>query len=107
MYKRVRNTNAWIEREGSIVRLLSYETLVCEVHKESKHIILSPAAKCSRTTIRHMSEFLREFGVSYFDAKAVLVDPSHKPVYAYDGYTISVSYDPRFKLRETKQFCMI
>lgn len=25
MYKRVRNTNAWIERDGSVVRLMSYD----------------------------------------------------------------------------------
>ncbi len=26
MYKRVRNTNAWIERDGGVVRLMSYDT---------------------------------------------------------------------------------
>lgn len=26
MFKRVRNTNAWIEHEGSTVRLMSYNT---------------------------------------------------------------------------------
>ena len=101
MYKRVRNTNAWIERDGSVVSLISYETLVCEIDTDSRHVLLSPAARCSRTTIRHLSEFLREFGISYYAAKAVLVDPSHETVSAYNGYKISVSMEPRFKFRPT------
>lgn len=101
MYKRVRNTNAWIERYGNTVRLKSYDTLVCEVHTDSRTVLLSPAARCSRTTIRHLSEFLSEFGISYYAAKNVLVDPSHEPVTAYDGYTIYLSEDPRFKFSAT------
>lgn len=107
MYKRVRNTNSWIEREGSVVRLMSYETLVCEIDTDSRTVMLSPAARCSRTTIRHLSTFLREFGVSYFDAKAVLVDQDHKPVLTEGGFNIFVSYDPRFKFRETGPYCLI
>jgi hypothetical protein len=104
MYKRVRNTNAWIEREGRVVRLMSYDTLVCEVHTDSRTVLLSPAARCSRTTIRHLSSFLNELGVSYYAAKNVLVDPSHEPVTAYDGYTIYVSDDPRFRFRPTSSY---
>lgn len=107
MYKRVRNTNAWIEREDGVVRLMSYDTLVCEVHTDTRTIVLSPAARCSRTTIKHLSEFLREFGVSYYAAKDVLLDPSHEPVTAYDGFTIYVSDEPRFRFRATSPFCMI
>ena len=107
MYKRVRNTNAWIEREGSVVRLMSYETLICEVHKDSKQVLLSPAARCSRTTIRHLSAFLREFGVSYYAAKAVLSNKYSDRVETCNGYTIYVSYDPRFKFRPTGPNCMI
>lgn len=97
MYKQVRKTNAWVEREGCTVRLLSYSTLVCEVHTDSRHVLLSPAARCSRTTIKHLSEFLREFGISYFAAKAVLVSPDSSRVEKYNGYTIYVSEDPRFR----------
>ena len=107
MYKRVRQTNAWIERDGSVVRLMSYDTLICEVNTDSKTVILSPAARCSRTTIKHLSEFLSEFGISYYAAKAVLVDPSHEPVTAYNGYKISVSGEPRFRFRATSPFCLI
>ena len=107
MYKRVRQTNAWIEREGSVVRLMSYDTLVCEVDTDSKTVLLSPAARCSRTTIRHLSEFLEEFGILYYAAKDVLVDPSHKPIKAYGGYTIYVSEDPRFKFRATSPYCLL
>lgn len=107
MYKRIRNTNAWIEREGAIVRLKSYDTLICEVNKDSKHILLSPAARCSKTTIRHLSEFLREFDVSYYAAKAVLVPKYSDRVETCNGYTIRVSYDPRFKLNPTSTYCMI
>lgn len=107
MYKRVRNTNAWIEREGSVVRLMSYDTLVCEVHTDSKHVLLSPAARCSRTTIRHLSEFLSEFGISYYAAKAVLVSTDYESVEVYNGYTIYVSEDPRFKFRATSPYCLL
>ena len=64
MFKRVRNTNAYVERDGSVVRLMSYNTLVCEVHTDTRHVLLSPAARCSRTTIKHLSEFFG--GVPYF-----------------------------------------
>lgn len=100
MYKRVRNTNAWIEHEVSVVRLKSYETLVCEVDTHTRNVLLSPSARCSRTTIRHLSTFLSELGISYFAAKAVLVDPEHNPVSTENGFNICVSYDPRFKFRE-------
>lgn len=107
MYKRVRNTNAWIERDGSVVRLMSYYTLVCEVDTESRTVLLSPAARCSRTTIRHISDFLGEFGVSYYAAKAVLVSPDCDRVEAYNGYTIYVSDEPRFKFRATGPYCLL
>ena len=107
MYKRVRNTNAWIEREGDTVRLKSYDTLICEVNTESRIVLLSPAAKCSRTTIRHLSSFLREFDISYFDAKAVLIDPCHEPISTENRFKIKVSYEPRFKFRETHPYCLI
>ena len=107
MYKRVRNTNAWIEREGSVVRLMSYNTLVCEVHTAFRYVLLSPAARCSSTTIRHLSEFLKEFGISYFDAKSVLVDPHYKPVTTENGFKISVSGEPRFKFHATHPYCLI
>lgn len=107
MYKQVRKTNAWIERKDGIVRLLSYNTLVCEVHTDSKHVLLSPAARCSRTTIKHLSEFLNEFGISYYTAKAVLVSPDCDHVEKYNGYTIYVSEDPRFRFNETQPFCLL
>lgn len=107
MYKRVRNTNAWVEREGRAVRLMSYETLVCEVYTDSRIVLLSPAARCSRTTIDHLNEFLREFGISYYDAKSVLVDPSHEPVTTENGFKIHVSEEPRFRFRPTSPFCLI
>lgn len=107
MYKRVRQTNAWIEREGRVVRLMSYDTLVCEVDTNSRIVLLSPAARCSRTTIKHLSEFLREFGVSYFDAKSVLVDQAYKPVSTENGFKICVSEDPRFKFRATSPYCLL
>lgn len=107
MYKRVRNTNAWIERDGSVVRLMSYDTLICEVDTGSRTVLLSPSARCSRTTIRHLSTFLREFGISYYDAKAVLINPSNYPVTTDNGYSISVSYHPRFKFRATGPYCLI
>ena len=55
MYKRVRNTNAWIERDGGVVRLMSYNTLICEVNTDTRTVLLSPAARYSRTTIKHLS----------------------------------------------------
>lgn len=39
MYKRVRNTNAWIERKCSLVRLMSYNTLICEVHTDFRYVL--------------------------------------------------------------------
>lgn len=74
MYRQVRKTHAFIEHEGSTVRLLSYSTLICEMHMDSKHVLLSPAAMCSRTTIRHLSEFLHDFCISYYDIKPCLMD---------------------------------
>ena len=97
MYKRVRTTNAWVEREDGVVRLMSYNTLICEVHTGFRYVLLSPAARCSRTTIKHLSEFLDEFGISYYSAKAVLVDPHYKPVTTEDGFKIYVSVEPRFR----------
>lgn len=107
MFKQVRKTNAWVERKDDVVRLISYNTLVCEVHTDSKHVLLSTAARCSRTTINHLSEFLRKFGISYYAAKAVLVSPDCERVEKYNGYTIYVSEDARFKLNATSPFCMI
>lgn len=107
MYKRVRNTNAYVERDGSVVRLMSYDTLVCEVHTAFRYVLLSPAARCSRTTIRHLSAFLRAFDISYYDAKAVLVDQSYKPVTTENGFKINVSGEPRFRFRATSPYCMI
>lgn len=107
MYKRVRNTNAWVEREGSTVRLMSYDTLVCEVDTASRTVLLSPAARCSRTTIKHLSEFLGEFGILYYAAKSVLVDQDHKPVSTGNGFRIIVSEDPRFRFRATSPYCLI
>ena len=107
MYKRVRNTNAWIERDGSVVRLMSYDTLICEVDTDSRTVLLSPAARCSRTTIRHLSEFLSEFHISYYSAKDVLVHPSHKPIKAYGGFTIYVSDETRFRFRPTGPYCLL
>lgn len=107
MFKQVRNTNAFIEREGSVVRLMSYNTLVCEVHTDSKTVLLGPSARYSRTTIKHLSEFLRGFGISYYAAKAVLVSPDSDLVEKYNGYNIYVSYDPRFRFHATAPFCML
>lgn len=107
MYKRVRNTSAWVEREGSTVRLMSYKTLICEINTETKTVLLSPASRCSRTTIRHLSNFLNEFGISYYDAKAVLVDQEHKPISTESGFNICVSYDPRFKFHATHPYCLL
>lgn len=107
MFKRVRQTNAWIERDNGIVRLVSYNTLVCEVHPDTRTVVLSPYARCSRTTIKHLSEFLREFGISYFDAKAVLVDQEYKPVLTDSGFMIYVSEDRRFRFRATSPFCLM
>ena len=99
MYYRVRHTNSWISKDENVISLISYNTLICEVHTDSLTVILSPHARYSRTTIRHLSKFLSSFDISYFDAKAVLVDPSNKPVYTENGYKISVSYETRFRFR--------
>ena len=107
MYKQVRKTNAWIESEGSTVRLLSYNTLVCEVHTDSRHVLLSPAARCSRTTIRHLSEFLKSFEISYHEIKPCLMDPSYETVATSNGFTVYVSEDPRFKFHATQPFCLL
>lgn len=80
MFKRIRNTNAWFERDGVITRLKSYNTLVCEVNTDSRTVLLSPAARCSMTTIRHLSEFLKLYGISYSEAKTCLTDSSHETV---------------------------
>lgn len=107
MFKRVRNTNAYVERKGSIVRLMSYNTLVCEVHQDSRHVLLSPAARCSNTTIRHLSEFLDGFGISYIEVKPCLMDASHETVATPNGFTVYVSDDPRFKFTATQPFCSL
>lgn len=86
---------------------MSYNTLVCEVHTATKHVLLSPAARCSSTTIRHLSEFLNKFGISYYAAKAVLVSPDCDRVETYNGYTIYVSEDARFRFHETAPFCLL
>ena len=107
MYKQVRNTHAYVEREGSVVRLVSYETLVCEVDTEKRLVLLSPAARCSKTTIRHLSSFLRELGLSYYVAKSVLLSPDCDRVEVYNDYTFYVSDEPRFRLRATSPCCFI
>lgn len=107
MYKQIRKTNAWVERDGSNVRLLSYNTLVCEVHTDSKHVLLSPAARCSMTTIRHLSDFLKSYGISYQSAKKCLSDSSFKTVEHDNDYTLYVSLDERFKFNETSPFCIL
>lgn len=107
MYKQVRKTNAYIEREGSTVRLLSYNTLVCEVHTDSRHVLLSPSARYSNTTIRHLSEFLKSFGISYFNVKPCLMDSSHETVATPNGFTVYVSDDSRFRFHETQPFCLL
>lgn len=104
MYFRVRQTNAWISKEGDVISLISYNTLICEVHKDSRTVLLSPHARYSRTTIRHLSEFLREFGISYYAAKAVLIEPCNKPVSTESGFTIYVSDEPRFRFRATSKY---
>lgn len=107
MYKRVRQTNAWIEREGSVVRLMSYDTLVCEVHTDSKTVLLSPASRCSRTTIRHLRNFLSDFKISYMAVKPILMSAECERVTSYNGYTIYVSNDPRFRFRPTHPYCLL
>lgn len=107
MFNRVRNTNSYVEREGSIVRLVSYKTLVCEIHTDSKHVLLSPCARCSSTTIRHLSEFLDGFGISYLEVKPCLMDSSHETVATPNGFIAYVSDDPRFKFNATQPFCLI
>lgn len=107
MYKRVRNTSAWVEREGSTVRLMSYKTLICEINTETKTVLLSPASRCSRTTIRHLSNFLRDFKISYMAIKPILMSADCDRVTAYNGYTIYVSNDPRFRFRPTHPYCLL
>lgn len=107
MFKQVRKTHAYVDCEGSTVRLLSYSTLVCEVHTDSKHVLLSPAARYSNTTIRHLSEFLDGFGISYIEVKPCLMDASHETVATPNGFIAYVSDDPRFKLHATKPFCIL
>lgn len=107
MYFRVRKTNSWVSKDGDVISLISYNTLICEVNTDTRTVLLSPAARCSRTTIRHLSEFLREFGISYYDAKKVLVDPHYKPVTTENGFKINVSEEPRFRFRATSPCCLI
>lgn len=108
MFYRVRNTNANVFFDNvNTWKLFSYKTLVCEVNTSSMSIALSPAARCSRTTIRHLSVFLKKFDVSYYAAKAVLVSPDCNHVETYNGYTIYVSEDPRFRFNATAPFCML
>lgn len=108
MFMRIRKTNAWIEREGSTVRLISYRTLICEVHTDSKHVLLSPAARCSNTTIRHLSEFLNGFGISYLEVKPCLMDSSHETaIKTENDFLAYVSDDLRFKFKETQPFCLL
>ena len=97
MYKQVRKTHAWVERTTYFVRLASYGTLVCEVCLDNKNVLLSPWARCSATTRRHLSEFLEGFGISYYAAKDCLTKPSCKGVAHSNGYTLQVSTDDRFK----------
>lgn len=108
MFKRIRKTNAWVEHEGATVRLLSYNTLLCEVHTDSKHVLLSPAARCSNTSIRHLSEFLRGFRISYLEVKPCLIDSSHETaIKTENGFLAYVSDDLRFKFNETQPFCLL
>lgn len=108
MFYRVRNTHAKVFFDNvNTWRLYSYDTLVCEVNTSSMNILLSPAARYSRTTIRHLVEFLKKFDVSYYAAKAVLTSPDCNRVEKYNGYTIYVSKDPRFSFHATSQICML
>lgn len=108
MFYRVRNTHAKVFFDNvNTFRLYSYETLVCEINTSSMHIALSPAARCSRTTIRHLSDFLKQFNVSYQTAKKVLTSDRQKVIEHENGYTIYVSKDPRFKFHETAPFCLL
>ena len=105
MLMQVRYTNAWVERDSDFDQLYSYNTLVCEVYHDSKHIVLSPDARCSRTTIRHLSEFLKSYGVSYEKAKRCLIDSTHTTVERDNGYYIYVSDDERFKFQPMFKHC--
>lgn len=109
--ERIRNTHAYqdVFYKGAecICRLYSYRTLVCEVHVKSKQILLSPASRCSRTTIRHLSEFLRGFNVSYKTAKNCLIDPTLETVEHENGYTIYVSLDEEFNFKPTGPYCLL
>ena len=97
MYKQVRKTNAFIEHSDNFVRLVSYNTLICEVRIDTKQVLLSPWARCSATTRRHLSEFLGMFGILYYAAKDCLEKPSREGVTLANGYTLQVSTDDRFK----------
>lgn len=97
MYKQVRKTHARVERTEHFVRLISYSTLICEVCTDTKHVFLSPFARCSATTRRHLSEFLEGFGISYYAAKDCLTKPSYEGVTRSNGYTLQVNKDDRFK----------
>ena len=108
MFYRVRNTHAKVFFDNvNTYRLYSYDTLISEINTSSMHIALSPAARCSRTTIRHLSEFLKQFNVSYQTAKKVLTSDRQKAIEHENGYTIYVSKDPRFKFHETAPFCLL
>lgn len=104
MYFRIRKTNAWISKDGDVISLISYNTLICEGHKDSRTVLLGPHAMYSRTTIRHLSEFLNGFGISYYSAKSVLVSPDCDHVEVCNGYTICESYEPRFRFRANSPF---
>lgn len=78
---------------------MSYNTLICEVHTNSKHVLLSPYSRYSRTTIRHLSAFLRDFRISYLEIKPCLMDSSHETaIKTENGFLAYVSDDPCFKL---------
>ena len=97
MLMQVRSTNAWVEKNTDFDQLFSYNTLVCEVHHKNKHVLLSPDSRYSRTTIKHLSEFLKSYGIAYANVKKCLVDSTHETVTHDNGYTIYVSDDARFK----------
>lgn len=102
MIMRVRKTNAFREFcDNGLIRLYSYNTLVCEVNAQSMTIVLGPYARCSRTTINHLKEFLKSFGVSYFTAKKCLIDKTFSTVEHENGFTIIVSEHPRFNYKPT------
>lgn len=106
MLMQVRSTNAWVEKDSDFDQLYSYNTLICEVYHNSKHVLLSPYSRYSRTTIRHLSEFLKSYGIAYQSAKKCLIDPSFETVEHDNGYTLYISLDERFKFNETSPFCL-